>query len=107
MLGQLLVGQKKDLAGAEAEFRQASDLDKKNVEALVKLGMVQSERGATDQALQTYLDGAKTNPKEIAFYLLAGSIYETNRIGTTPNSSTKKRWRFSLKIRWPLIIWPM
>ena len=38
--------------------------------------MVQNLRGATDQALQTYLDGAKTNPKEVAFYLLAGGIYE-------------------------------
>ena len=33
MLGQLLLEQKKDLAGAEAEFKQASDLDKKNSEA--------------------------------------------------------------------------
>jgi Flp pilus assembly protein TadD len=79
MLGQLLVEQKKDLAGAEAEFKQASELDKKNGEALVKLGMVQSARGATDQALQTYLDGAKLNPKEIAFYLLAGGVYENKQ----------------------------
>ena len=79
MLGQLLMEQKKDLAGAEQEFKQASDLDKKNSEALVKLGLVQSERGATDQALQTYLDGSKINPKEIAFYLLAGGIYESRQ----------------------------
>ncbi len=79
MLGELLAEQKKDLAGAEQEFKQASDLDKKNSEALVKLGMVQSERGATDQALQTYLDGSKINPREIAFYLLSGSIYETRQ----------------------------
>jgi Flp pilus assembly protein TadD len=50
-------------------------LDNRNSEARVKLGVVQSERGNTDQALQTYLDGSKTNPKEIAFYLLAGGIY--------------------------------
>jgi tetratricopeptide (TPR) repeat protein len=79
MLGQLLMEQKKDLAGAEAEFKQASDLDKKNSEALVKLGMVQNGRGNTDQALQTYLDGAKINPKEIIFYLLAGGIYENRQ----------------------------
>jgi cellulose synthase operon protein C len=79
MLGQLLMEQKKDLAGAEQEFKQASDLDKKNGEALIKLGSVQSERGATDQALQTYLDGSKANPKEIVFYLLAGSIYENKQ----------------------------
>ncbi len=79
MLGQLLMEQKKDLAGAEAEFKQASDLDKKNTEALVKLGVVQNERGATDQALQTYLDGSKINPKEVVFYLLAGGIYESKQ----------------------------
>jgi len=79
MLGQLLMEQKNDLAGAEQEFKQASDLDKKNSEALVKLGMVQNERGATDQALQTYLDGSKSNPKEINFYLLAGGIYESKQ----------------------------
>ena len=45
----------------------------------MKLGMVQSERGAKDQALQTYLDGSKINPKEIVFYLLAGGIYESRQ----------------------------
>jgi cellulose synthase operon protein C len=79
MLGQLLMEQKKDLPGAEAEFRQASDLDKKNSEALVKLGMAQSQRGANDQALQTYFDGSKMNPKETTFYLLAGGIYENKQ----------------------------
>src|SRR5208282_951164 len=79
LLGQLLMEQKKDLAGAEQEFKQATDLDPKNTEALVKLGMVQNLRGATDQALQTYLAGAKTNPREIAFYLLAGGIYENKQ----------------------------
>ena len=79
MLGQLLMDQKKDLAGAEHEFKQASDLDPKNAEATVKLGAVQDERGAHDQALQTYLDGSKANPKEIAFHLLAGGIYETRQ----------------------------
>jgi tetratricopeptide (TPR) repeat protein len=74
MLGALLE-ERKDLAGAEQEFKQASDLDKKNSEALARLGMVRNERGATDQALQTYLDGSKINPKEITFYQLAGDIY--------------------------------
>ncbi len=79
MLGQLLMEQKKDLAGAEQEFQQAVDLDKNNSEAMLKLGLVRSERGATDQALQTFLDGSKANPKEVAFYLLAGGIYENRK----------------------------
>jgi len=79
MLGHLLMEQKKDFPGAEAEFRRAIELDKNNSDAVVKLGMAQNGRGATDQALQTFLDGAKTDPKEIAFYLLAGSIYENKQ----------------------------
>lgn len=79
ILGQMLVEQKKDLPGAEAEFRQASELDPTNTEALVKLGMLQALGGHPDQALQTYLDGEKINPKEPTFYLLAGGIYE-NRL---------------------------
>jgi cellulose synthase operon protein C len=79
ILAQLLMEQKKDLAGAEQELHLASDLDKKNGEALVKLGMVQSARGNIDQALETYLEGSKTNPKEMVFYLLAGNIYENKQ----------------------------
>lgn len=73
-LGQLLMEQK-DLAGAEREFRQAVELDKKNSEALVQLGVVQSLRGAPDEALLTFLDGARINPNEVVFYLRAGGIY--------------------------------
>src|SRR5262249_46364170 len=53
MLGRLLEEQNKSTA--EAEFQKAADLDKKNAEALLRLGIVQSEQGKTDQALQTYL----------------------------------------------------
>ena len=79
MLGQLLMEQKKDLVAAEQEFKQASDLDKKNSAAMVKLGVVQNVRGETDQALQTFLEGSKSNPKEITFYLLAGGMYESKQ----------------------------
>jgi tetratricopeptide (TPR) repeat protein len=74
MVGALLV-QAKDLAGAEAEFKQATDLDKNNVEARVKLGMIQSQRGNADLALQTFVEGQKINPRQGAFYLMAGDIY--------------------------------
>lgn len=76
MLGDLLK-QAKDPGGAEAEYKRAADLNKYNIVALVKLGMAQSERGALDASLQTYLDAAQNNPKQPTFYLLAGSIYET------------------------------
>ena len=79
IVGRLLFEQQKDAAGAEAEFKRAVELDKNNTEALVSLGRAQSEQGKTDQALQTYLDAAKNNPKEIAFSLLAGGIYESKQ----------------------------
>jgi len=79
MLGDLLKDQYKDLPGAEAEYRRAVELNKNNGPALVKLGLVQNERGAPDAALQTYLDAAKNNPKDVGFYLLAGSIYDNKR----------------------------
>lgn len=79
MLGDLLKEQAKDVAGAEAEYRRAAELNKNNIGALVKLGMVQSQRGASDTALQTYLDAARNNPKVATFYLLAGTIYETKQ----------------------------
>jgi Flp pilus assembly protein TadD len=78
MLGTLLVDQK-NLTGGEQEFKEALELDKKSSDATVKLGMAQSQRGATDQALQTYLDGSKINPKVAVLYLLAGGIYENRQ----------------------------
>jgi tetratricopeptide (TPR) repeat protein len=75
ILGRLL-SEKKDFAGAEAEFKRATQLDKNDREALIQLGMAENERGATDQALETFLNAAKANPKESAFLLLAGGIYE-------------------------------
>ena len=78
MLGDLLKD-RKDLQGAEAEYKRAAELNKNNVAAVVKLGMLQSQRGDVDTALQTYMDAARNNPKEHTFYLLAGSIYENKR----------------------------
>ena len=79
ILGRLLFEQKDDAAGAESEFKRAVDLDKNNTEALLSLGLVQNAQGKTDQALATYVDAAKNNPREIRFYLLAGGIYEHNQ----------------------------
>jgi tetratricopeptide (TPR) repeat protein len=79
MLGQLLLDQKKDLPAAEAEFKQAADLDKNNSRALIQLAVVLNMSGDSDQALHVLIDGAKANPKEVTFYLLAGGIYENKQ----------------------------
>jgi tetratricopeptide (TPR) repeat protein len=43
----------------------------------VKLGKVQVTEGSADQALATYQQSIKDNPREISFYILAGGLYET------------------------------
>jgi tetratricopeptide (TPR) repeat protein len=63
MLGATADGAEKGSRGGRSGVQTSLRLDKKNSEALVKLGMVQNERGAPDQALQTYLEGSKINPK--------------------------------------------
>jgi len=76
MVGQLLLTQKNDPVGAQREFQKAVDLDRNNTEAMVKLGMVQNQQGASDKALQTYMEGAKNQPRQIVFPLLAGGVYQ-------------------------------
>ena len=79
MLGQILLDHKKDFSGAEQEFKQAADIDPKSADAMLKLGVAQNARGASDQALQTCIEGSKINPREIGFYQLAGGIYESKK----------------------------
>jgi tetratricopeptide (TPR) repeat protein len=76
LLGTALF-QKKDLSGAEAAFRKAIDLDQNNSDALLKLGQVQAAGGSVSQALATYQQSIKDHPREIAFYILAGEMYES------------------------------
>ena len=64
LLGTALFNGKKDLPGAEAALRKAIELDKNNTDALEKLGKVQVQEGAADQALATYQQSIKDNPRE-------------------------------------------
>jgi tetratricopeptide (TPR) repeat protein len=77
LLGTVLFDGKRDYPGAEAALRKAVELDKNNSDALVKLGKVQVSEGSSDQALATYMQSIKDNPREITFYILAGEIYES------------------------------
>jgi tetratricopeptide (TPR) repeat protein len=77
LLGTALFNGKKDLKGAEVALRKAVELDKNNSDALVKLGKVQVAEGEADQALATYKQSIKDNPREISFYILAGEIYDS------------------------------
>jgi cellulose synthase operon protein C len=79
LLGTALLTGKKDLPGAEAALHKAIDLDKNNTDALEKLGQVQVQEGATDQALALYQQSIKDNPREAHFYILSGVLYESKQ----------------------------
>jgi tetratricopeptide (TPR) repeat protein len=82
LLGTALSQNKKDLQGAEAAFRKAVELDQSNGDALLKLGQVEVAKGfinqtkdSMDQTLAMYQDHIKKNPRDFAFYILAGEMY--------------------------------
>jgi tetratricopeptide (TPR) repeat protein len=77
LLGTALFNGKKDLKAAETALHKAVEIDKNNSDALVKLGKVQIAEGEADQALATYRQSIKDNPREISFYILAGELYES------------------------------
>jgi len=79
LLGTALFNAKKDYKGAEAALRKANDLDKKNSDALLKLGQVYVAEGSTDQAIATYQQSAKDNPNQISFHILLGELYESKK----------------------------
>jgi tetratricopeptide (TPR) repeat protein len=78
-LGTVLYDGKKDLKGSEAALRKAIELDKNNSEALLKLGKLLAEEGNIDQALATFQQSIKDNPREVPFYVLSGELYEKKK----------------------------
>ena len=79
LLGTVLFRSKKDLSGAEAAFKRSAELDKNNSDALLKLGQVQVAKGSVDQAIVTYQQALKDNPREAKFYLLLGDLYASKQ----------------------------
>jgi tetratricopeptide (TPR) repeat protein len=79
LLGTALYDGKKDLKGAEAALRKAIELDKNNSDALLKLGKLLAEEGDTDQAIATFQQSIKDNPREVSFYVLSGELYEKKK----------------------------
>lgn len=79
LLGTTLFNNKKDLNGAEAALKKAAELDKNNSDALLKLGQVQAAKGSTDQAIATYQQSIKDNPRQVGFYIVMGELYESKQ----------------------------
>jgi tetratricopeptide (TPR) repeat protein len=78
LLGTVLF-ERKDLKGADSALHKAIELDENNADALLKLGQVQAAEGSVSQALATYQQSIQDHPREIAFYILAGEMYESER----------------------------
>ena len=57
-------------------MRKAAELDKKNSDALLKLGQVLNAQGSAEKAIATYQQSVKDNPNEVSFYILLGELYE-------------------------------
>jgi tetratricopeptide (TPR) repeat protein len=79
LLGTAYFNGKKDYKNAETALRKATDLDKKNGDALLKLGEVYVAEGSTDQAIATYQQSLKDNPGQISFYILLGELFESKQ----------------------------
>ncbi len=76
LLGNALFYSKHDLPAAETAFKKSAELDRKNPDPLIKLGQVQAAAGEIDQAIDTYRQGLQAYPREVAFYILLGQMYE-------------------------------
>ena len=68
---------KNDLEAAEAELKKSVELDKTNTDGWLKLGQVQAARGGVDEAIATTQLALQDNPKQLAFDLLMGRLYES------------------------------
>jgi len=76
LLGTLLFDLRHDMPAAEAAFKKSIDLDKKNSDAIVKLGRLQVAKGSVDNAIETYQKSLGDNPKQPDLYVLTGELYE-------------------------------
>jgi len=90
LLGTTLFNNKKDLDGAATAFKTAAELDKNNTDALLKLGQVQLAKGSADQAIATYKQSLKDNPREAMFYILTGELYESKQDWTNAKDAYQK-----------------
>jgi tetratricopeptide (TPR) repeat protein len=95
LLGTALFNEKKDLKGAETALQKSVALDKNNSDALLKLGQVQVAEGSTDNAIATYQNALKDNPREPSFYILTGELYESKQDWDKAKQSYQKALEIS------------
>jgi tetratricopeptide (TPR) repeat protein len=79
LLGTSLFNLKKDFGGAETALKKSVELDRRNSDALAKLGHVLTAQGKTDEAIALYQRYLQDNPRDANFYVLSGELHETKQ----------------------------
>ena len=105
LLGTALFNSKKDLPGAEAALKKASDLDKNNSDALLKLGQVRWPRVALTRRSPPTSNPLRTIPARPASTSLWENSTNLERTGTKPRTLTRRRSTCGRTIRWHRTIW--
>ena len=77
LLGTTLFRNKQDLNAAEAALKKSIELDKNNIDGLIKLAQVQAAKGDVDQAIATCQQSIKDHPNAPEPYLLLGNLSES------------------------------
>jgi len=77
LLGTVLFNNQRDTNGALVALKKSLALDKNNADALSKLGQAQAASGAVDEAIATYQNSLKVNPRQPDLYILTGGLYES------------------------------
>ena len=94
VLGSLYLN-RGDYPNAVSALKKSVELNKTNVDAYLKLVRAQKAMKALDDALATCGNGTRDNPREAAFYMLAGSIYEQKH----DLASARKAYESALQLK--------
>ncbi|MDF0553659.1 tetratricopeptide repeat protein [Kamptonema sp. UHCC 0994] len=71
---------KQDLAGAEAAFRKAIEIDPNFAEAYANLGSVLANQNKLEEAISNFENAVRLKPNvAVLHYLLGRALYEQNR----------------------------
>ncbi|HEX4486353.1 MAG TPA: tetratricopeptide repeat protein [Terriglobales bacterium] len=90
LLGSALFNSKKDFSGAEGALKKSVALDKRNSDALVKLGQVLSAEGKVDEAIGMYQQYLQENPRDAGLYIFSGQLYELKQDWTRAQQMYQK-----------------
>ena len=77
LLGTVLFNDKRDLKAAEAALRKSIELNGKNPDPVIKLSRLMTSQGRVDEAINIDRQGLKDHPRELAFWLQLGDIYQS------------------------------